>query len=877
MKNLHLLFLIALGFLCTSGYAQAQQLAPTWVDQAAALNKAGNFDAAYAVADSALHQAEKTNNIKDKIRAKRLKGKSLFSLKKQKEAVDLYFDALSLCKSPADDAEIALLYSEIGFAYFSQGHYQEAKSYYQRELPIRRALKGADSVGDQLINLSVMHQDLKEFDSALLVLNQVAIILSRTTNPQLAGYYYLNRGAFLQLTGNKDSAAWYYHRAYDTWKAVGNDHQIFKATFNLGYIAEEQKKYKEALTYYFLSIDAAKKFGSPRELAHVYGTMAENFAAFSDFKNAYDYLYKYAILSDSLAKGDFNNYVVSLDKKFQTEKNREIIREQQLKLNTANLEVQQQRNKALIIIIILVVVVLIAVVLFGYLTFQGRVKKQVEEAKSRFFANVVHEIRTPLSMIQGPIKVLQSKTTDPALTHQLEIAERNTTRLNDLINQMLDISKIDAAKYTLTEGVGNLSGFLAELTSQYQSLATEKNITFSAQTDILPGNLIFDKDALEKILGNLLGNAIKYTPTGGSIGLDVATTTTAGAVNCTFHIWDTGPGISSKDKDAIFDRFYRASQHRDAGTKGIGIGLSLVKDLVNLMNGTISVDGETGKGSVFTVNLALKATEPQQQYDDLSSSGDIVLLVEDDKDILDFNKILLTGKGFNVLTATNGMEASTILKQQLPDIVVTDLMMPGKDGLTLLREIRANQLTSHLPVIILSAKTSAPAKTEGIAEGAQAYLPKPFLPDELIGLVRNQLQIIRKYKTTYQQQASTEGQSLEDRFAGTDPFTQKCFAVIAEHLDDAQFSVEKLAELLHVNRSHFQRKIKTLTGYSPSELIRIIRLEKARELLKKRAGNITEVAYMTGFTAQSYFTKCYSEHFGYPPSQETSTASETKI
>ncbi len=245
----------------------------------------------------------------------------------------------------------------------------------------------------------------------------------------------------------------------------------------------------------------------------------------------------------------------------------------------------------------------------------------------------------------------------------------------------------------------------------------------------------------------------------------------------------------------------------------------------------------------------------------------MILIVEDDKDILQFNRSLMEEEGYSVVTAQNGNEAIVALSNALPDLVVTDLMMPGKDGLELLKEIRANVLTAHIPVIILSAKASVQARTEGLAEGAQAYLPKPFSPAELKGLVRNQLQLLHSQKERYKADTTSDNKNVEERFSGTDPFTQKCYATIQEHLDDPQLSVEKLAELMTINRSHFQRKIKTLTGYSPSELIKTIRLEKALEILLKKEANITETAYATGFTSQSYFTKCFSEHFGYPPSQ----------
>ncbi len=775
--------------------------------------------------------------------------------------MSLYFNALQLCKAPDDNKQIAYLYGEIGYAYLSQEHFAEAENYYNKALVLLRQLKQNKDVCNTLINLSAMCRQQKKYTSALTALNEVNEIFQVTHDTAIEGYYYLNKGVVLETMGNIDSAAYCYRKAYDIWKLLGKESEVYKATFNLGYIAEEKKDYNEALRYYHLSEAAARKYGSTKEIAHVCGTMAEAYAAINDFKNAYTYLYEYATLNDSLSKSDFNSYVVKLDKQFENEKNRETIQAQELKL-------QKQRGTILFVIIVLIVVIFATVAIFSYLTFNNRIKKKVDEAKTRFFSNVAHEIRTPLSMIQGPINVLQSKIDDPALVHQLSIAERNTQRLNDLINQMLAISKVDAAKYQLNEHIGNPIDFINELVLLYDAQAKEKHLAFSKQVEHYTQNTLFDSDALEKIIGNLVGNAIKYTPQGGAIGIEVSSEAYDEATGFIINVWDTGIGIAKKEHTQIFERFYRSEEHKEAGIKGIGIGLSLIKELVELMNGTIEVESEPGKGSVFTVKFSLK--HPQKATavtKETTEDQNTILLVEDDPDILNFNKLLLAERGFNVITAVNGNEALAIFAKQLPDLVITDLMMPDKGGIGLIKGMKSNPLTDHIPVIILSAKTSAESKTEGVVEGAQVYLSKPYHPEQLVALVNNQLQVIHKQIAHFRQQAGNEQKTIEERFSGTDPFTQKCYTIIHEHLDDAQLSVEMLAELMNINRSHFQRKIKALTGYSPSELIRIIRLENAKEMLLKKAGNITEIAYLTGFTSQSYFTKCFSDHFGYPPSQ----------
>lgn len=867
------LFLIAFLLLAaTIGSRASDDDLQALLAKARASTNARNYDSALILADLALKKATTLQDRKATINAMRLKGKALFGLKKEKDAIDLYFGSLAKCKTPEDDKERAWVYGEIGYAYFIQGNHQESKTYYRKEIAILTELLGRDSVGNQYINMSVMHQQLGEFDSALVALNAVNDILSRWPDSSLKGYYLFNLGAYWTAVNQPEKAKECYLLAYDIWKALNNQAQLFKITFNLGFYYFQKKNYTEALKYYHQSVAAAERFGNKRDIAHVYGTMAESYAALNQYNKAYEYLYRYATLSDSFNQEDVKSYVLKLDKQFQAEQSRQTIQSQQLEINAANLAIQKQRNTTLIVIIIFVVLLSAGTIAFGYITFKNRVAKQVEEAKSRFFANVAHEIRTPLSMIRGPLEVLQQHTGEHEMQQQIEIATRNTQRLNDLIDQMLDISKIDAAKYTLHPSTGNIEDLSNQLFEQYRHQATERNISLTCTADCTAGLLSFDRDAIEKIINNLLGNALKYTPQGGSAGVEITTSRTShdSAMLC-IVVWDSGPGIPVADRDKIFDRFYRSDEHKKAGIKGIGIGLALTRELVTLMNGTISVSGDEGKGAVFTVQCPLPVASYSTPDPNTNAAG-IILLVEDDPDILSFNKGLLTAEGYSVIAATDGLEASQLLTTALPDLVITDLMMPHKSGTELLQDIRGNELTAHIPVIILSARGSMDVKAETLAGGAQAYLSKPFSPAELKALVRNQLDILGRRKIEFKEHAIDTNKPVEKRFSAEDPFTRKCCEIINEHLDDAQLSVEMLAGLMNINRSHFQRKIKTLTGYSPSELIKTIRLEKAREMLLRKEGNITEIAYATGFTSQSYFTKCYSDHFGHPPSQTTGLA-----
>jgi DNA-binding response OmpR family regulator/two-component sensor histidine kinase len=483
----------------------------------------------------------------------------------------------------------------------------------------------------------------------------------------------------------------------------------------------------------------------------------------------------------------------------------------------------------------------------------------------------MHEIRTPLSMIQAPLKTLKPKLSDEESLYYIQLAEKNVLRLNDLINQMLDISRIENSTYTLNKKVGHPEQLFRDLLPGFEKLATEKKQHFVSAINVQHELMIFDRDALEKITGNLLSNAIKYTPDNGSVGINVNAEDSENSNKLIIEVWDTGVGIPKADQEKIFTRFFR-SGHTENKASGVGIGLSLVKDIVSACKGKISFTSEPGKGSRFTVEIPLERAEQTAESPGEIKTGSgkpIIMLVEDDQDILDFNAGFLGTKDLEVVKAKNALTAKTLLKNIAPDLIVTDLMMDGLDGLGFIKEIKANKGLNHIPIIVLSAKSSGQTRVEVLTAGAQAFLSKPFLPEELHSVIGNQLELINKIKKELKTNIETPKPDVkaEEKFKSTEPYTQKLFDLIFKQLDNPELSVELLADLMATNRSHFQRKIKSLTGYSPSELIKMIRLEKSKEFLLAKKGNITEVAYMCGFSSQSYFTKCFTQHFGFSPTQ----------
>ncbi len=828
------------------------------------------YDSSFATAGELYIEAQKAKSDYFMVTALFRKASVLTELNKEKEASDLLYEALKLCKDTTEDFLKASIYNELGILTFHRNNPAIAKSYYREEIKIRRQMKDDYRVANCLLNLSTMHRRLGETDSSALLLSQVRVLAQKINHPELNAYYTQGQGAQWQTLNNLDSAEVYYLKALSYWKPLNNKKDEMIPLFNLGLIYHLKNDFKKALENYLKVEKITEEYDLESYRLTLYGNLAEVYYDLKDFKRSAEYFRKHIETGNAKQKKEINEYTAKLDRQFKIEKN-EIVQKQKEEIARQTLKIEEQNRRIYLSLMAIVLVAGILIVWFFYYNFKKRLDVKIEEAKKKFFSNVVHEIRTPLSMIQAPLNLLKTKITSPDDLQNIDLAERNIKRLNELVNQMLDISKIDSTKYKLNETFGDLEIFFDQLVNTYKKIAVEKNINILHNFSIGNKVVFFDKDALEKITGNLLGNAVKYSPNHSQVGIDVFTEETEQGVKLAISVWDTGVGISQKDQENIFNRFYR-SEKTATSTKGVGIGLSLVKELVELQNGTIKVKSKEGNGSTFTVSLILKGKEEPvitKTVNETIANEDLdqILIVEDDKDILEFNTTYLEQNKFKVLKAKNGKEAIELLEKTLPDLIISDMMMPELDGIGLLKAVKNNTQSNHIPVIILSAKASPEARLEALKLGAQGYLAKPFLPEELLSVVSNQLEILSKRKTEFKELIAQPEKKVEEKFIGTEPYTQKLFALIFKQIEDPELSVEKLADQMATNRSHFQRKVKTITGLSPSEIIKTIRLEKANELLLNKNGNITEVAYQTGFSSQSYFTKCYTQHFGISPTQ----------
>ncbi|MDC6350496.1 ATP-binding protein [Zeaxanthinibacter sp. PT1] len=512
--------------------------------------------------------------------------------------------------------------------------------------------------------------------------------------------------------------------------------------------------------------------------------------------------------------------------------------------------------------------------------------RDLDEVKTRFFANISHEFRTPLSLILGPLQ--QAKPGEPGKAVVLparshEMIKKNAIRLQSLVDQLLDLSRLESGNVHLQLKQGGIIAYLRALVYSFESMAERQNISLNTSFPHEMDQACYDRDKLEKIVSNLLSNAFKFTPPGGAV--------TVGVVfeekHLVLSISDTGKGIDQEAVQHIFDRFYRVEGTEE---KGSGIGLALVKELVDLHGGQISVNSHKGKGTTFKVRLPVSANILQGELDtDLSpgpkTSPDeihtelpavelgtplnnelpLALVVEDNEDLRSYVAGILEG-AYRVNLARDGLQGERMALEHIPDVIVSDVMMPGKDGYALCHSLKNNNKTSHIPIILLTAKAGQANKMEGLTQGADAYITKPFSADELLLRARNLVEARRKIWEQFKQLDSILVDDLE-LTSLDDKFLQQVFKVIRERLDDELLSVEDIARTVGFSRSQLHRKLKALTDKSTNQLIVEIRLNEARKMLENKVGSVSEIAYSVGYSNLSYFTKSFKEKFGLLPSK----------
>jgi CheY-like chemotaxis protein len=513
--------------------------------------------------------------------------------------------------------------------------------------------------------------------------------------------------------------------------------------------------------------------------------------------------------------------------------------------------------------------------------------------KQRFFTNISHEFRTPLCLIAGPThELLEKDSINSENRKLLEIISKNSERMLRLVNQLIDFRKMEVGPVKLNESKQDIVDFCTQVFHHFDDQAERKNIDYSFSSGIEKLEVSFDPGKMETVLYNLLSNAFSFTPAGGQISMELSlkdgTPDKDDHNSCRIRVRDSGPGISRKEIPRIFDRFYQSMEGQGRST-GSGIGLTMVKEYVKMHGGKVSVKSKSGQGSVFSISLPVKQVESvpgnssevqtTSLYDDRKArtieeaeleektttkpGNPVILLVEDNPEIIDYIKIGLAEK-YTFRFAENGAEALQMVDTEIPDMIISDVVMPEMDGYELCNHIRENPRTSHIPFIMISALTLSDQQIEGLKSGADAYLTKPFIIKYLDTLIENLF--YRKELLVEYARMQTILSPAEIKVSSTDEkILKQVISFIESHISDPELNVKNICRATGFTHSYLYRTIKRITGTTLNELIKDIRIKRAAQLLKTRKLSIAEVMVEVSFSNHSYFSKCFRKVYRVSP------------
>ncbi len=751
------------------------------------------------------------------------------------------------------------------------GHnFRQAETHARKALAMQPAHYDSLLWADCLNSLANAFIETSRYDSAQAYYLQALKLKEELGDQEALPVVLMNLAAIGWRTGKMDQALKYDLQALELHQRTGNRQGEAEASNNLAYVYRAMGRLEEARRYAEAGLQLARETGERNIQLGCLINLSTISARLGNHEAGFDYQRQYIYLKDSLYNEANQRLTSEMEAKFENER-----KEHDLALQAETITRQEAglRLRGLLIVgIVLLLLLSVGTMFYLFQRRRWRLEQQRQEAerlkaldafKSRFFTHLTHEFRTPLTVILG-------LAGEHAGEVDWEMTRRNARHLLQLINQLLDLSKLEADQLPLHWTQVDAVAQLRYLTEAFRSLAEQKGqeLHFQpAQASFLTG---LDQEKVQAIFVNLLGNALKFTPAGGRIELRVWQE----AENWAFSVTDDGPGIPAEAQEQVFVRFAQL----DSQAGGTGIGLTLAHELSQLMGGSLILQSEPGEGSTFTCRLPLREGTPEgtlaqvslpvaaiaealpvteARWSQAEDERPHLLLVEDQADVVAFLQRCLEER-YRISVARNGAEGIEMALESLPDAIVSDVMMPEKDGFELCQALKQDECSSHIPIILLTARAAVEDRLQGLRHGADAYLPKPFEREELLIRLEQLILLRRKLQLRYQNLAELAPADSE-AVQGEDAFIQKVRAQVLAHLEEEDFSVEKLAEQLHLSRTQLFRKLKALTGRSVSQFVNLVRIEEAKVWLRDSELTVSEVAYRVGFAEPSYFMRVFAK------------------
>ena len=791
----------------------------------------------------------KTNNDVVVIRSWAVIAEAYQKQNKMKEAISSYLKGLEISEKHNKKSLSGTLLNGIGTCYFYLNDLKKSEYYLKQAAKAKREANDYKYYAFITANLAALQIANQSFGESVKTLKEAEKILLGNRQFESIATIYNSLGAAYQSV-KPDSCVYYYQKGLDFSKK-NKDYLNMMTTYqNIGDYYLSIKNYPKALEYMKSAIATNELRPEDQYKPMLYERISSLYDSVGDFKNAYRYKKLETESRQKLFSVAREKEINELEIRYQSEK-------KEKKIQQHKHEIEKAKNQQFIIIFCSIALFIIAGIIVYLILQRRKVSQKLEQEKLRLFENIAHEIKTPLTLITGPVQKIRQQS-GSAYHEELTLMERNSKKLTDLIDELLDASKLKKGNFQIEYANGNIDDFIQKIVDSFVYEAKTKHIELNYTSANLTKTYCFPSNALDRIISNLIGNAVKYCPEQSKI--DVVAELIGNQLS--ISVSDNGIGIPVSEQKKVFERFFRGKQA--ANLSGTGIGLSLVRELAELTNGTIKLHSSSN-GSAFLACLPISDIESDANPNAQNDNAPTLLLAEDDADMAAFT-ISVLKNDFNIIHAKNGQEAIDSIRENLPDIVLSDIMMPEKDGIELLGEIKSDELSNHLPVILFSAKASLENRLNGLQQGADAYIPKPFSPDELRLTIHNISTTIERNRESYKNAIRSE-KTFEERIKSKNEYINKVTEFIIRNIDNNEYSVNELSNDMSVSRSQLHRKLVTLTGFSTTNFINMIRLEKAKDLLQGNQGNITEIAYKCGFSSQSYFTKSFTEYFKKNPSQ----------
>ena len=813
------------------------------------------YDQAYASTTLALKDFEPLNELLAVSNCYSMLALIMDDQGEYSKSINLHRQSIAQKEPLGDTSGIARTLNNIGGIYFKQGNLDSAQLLFEHSLGLRMKLKSERDIRESYSNLSVLHRQKGELKKAQHYIEKALVIADKLNLRNGIINSKQNLAAIYLERDQVDSAEYIYREILPMARDMGIQKREMEILLRLRSIEERKGNYRQALS------------------------LAD----------------EYWQVRDSVHGKDASEKIAILEAQYESEKKEKEIAALQQSAKNRTL----WRNIFAIGILASLIFAALIFLSFRYRTQKNAAILQVEKAervqleemnalRSRFFANISHEFRTPLTLITGPIQQLIERTNSENDRHLLRVVQRSAARLMKLINQLLDLSKMEAGQLTLEANLQDIIPPLKGWTMAFQTLAEEKDIQLRFHTESESCYIYFESEKIEQAFTNLLSNAFKFTPSHGRIDVIITPLKKANQDFLSIAVRDSGLGIPKEAQGHIFDRFYQAHTYEEGS--GTGIGLSLAQDFVKLHHGILEVDSIPDMGSTFTMLLPLgrdhltdqevnliatpvtvpgqepKSAEAATQWTPNDQADQLkLLIVEDNRDLRQYLQTIL-GDTYGLIEAADGSVGVEIAQKEVPDIILSDVMMPKLNGIELCKALKENIKTSHIPIVLLTAKSKEEDRLLALENLADAYLTKPFNAKELLAVLQNLVANRQKLQQKFQMQMQLRPEKV-DVNSVDQQFLSALTSQLEDHIDDDLFGVEQLASALKMSRSQLHRKLKAMADVNPSQFIRTFRLHRAKDLLEANAGSVSEIAFRVGFNSSSYFAKCFQEQFGVLPKE----------